>query len=67
MNSSLPSHLQTIVETICEQGCREVNMIIDDIENGGSHPMMEKLSAQEQHQVLRELQSIMAVYTSCGL
>ena len=62
MNSVLPNHLQSIVDTICERGCTEVNHCIEALQQGKTDEMTHSLSAVELQIVLRELQCIMAVY-----
>ncbi len=62
MNSVLPDHLQSIVDTICERGCAEVNHCIDALQQGKTDGLTQSLSATEQQIVLRELKCIMAVY-----
>jgi len=58
--------LQSIVEELCNQGCRQVTMYINQIEAGKLPSAMHKLSKKDQEKVLKELKSIMAVYDRCG-
>ena len=62
MPSSLPPHLQTLVDAICEQGCEQVKHTIARLQQGKRVSQVESLSMAEQQRVLRELESIMAVY-----
>ena len=62
MISNPPSHLQSIIESICELGCDRVNEIIDALEHGSSVEETRGLDKSDQHQVLAELKAIMAVY-----
>ncbi len=61
MSERLPSHLQTIVDNVCAEGCKQVYDYIDKLENH-LHPDGERLDPQEQSLLLRELNAIMAVY-----
>ena len=62
MNPDLPAHLQTTIESICEQGCAKVNEIITALESGDSIEETADLGDGEREQVLLELKEIMAVY-----
>ena len=61
----LKAPLQTIVEELCNHGCRQVNTCISQIEAGKLPATMLKLSKRDQQAVLGELKSIMAVYDRC--
>lgn len=54
--------LDSIVESICEKGCREVYRYIDEIQQGMDIPEFANLSKEEKNTVLYELNSIMDVY-----
>jgi len=62
MNPDLPSHLQLLIETICERGCGRVNEIIAALESGNSVEEVTNLDSSERQQILVELKQIMAVY-----
>ena len=62
MKSELPDHLQSIVDSVCEQGCAEVNHVITDLQQGKSDKLSSSLNNDEKQIVLRELQCIMSVY-----
>ena len=62
MNNSLPHHLQPLIETLCEAGCRNVNQIIETLESGGHVEGTAVLTDEERMQVLNELRTIMSVY-----
>ena len=64
MKPDLPAHLQTTVESICEQGCERVNAIITALESGHAVAETAELGNTERQQVLYELKAIMAVYRS---
>ncbi len=53
----------SVIEMLCQQGCKSVREAIDQFEHGDRPQGAETLSAEECHAVLVELKSIMAVYT----
>ena len=57
-----PTHVQSIIESICELGCDRVNEIIDVLERGNSVDETRALDKSDQQRVLMELKTIMAVY-----
>jgi hypothetical protein len=57
--------LQSIVEELCDQGCRQVGTYINQIEAGKLPREMQRLSEKDQKIVLKELKSIMSVYDRC--
>ena len=57
--------LQSIVEDLCNHGCRQVTTCINQIEAGKLPKTMLKLSDKDQKTVLKELKSIMSVYDRC--
>jgi len=57
--------LQSIVEELCNHGCRQVTTCINQIEAGKLPEPMLKLSGKDQKTVLLELKSIMSVYDRC--
>ena len=58
--------LQSIVEELCNHGCRQVTMYINQIEAGKLPKPMSQLSEKDREKVLQELKSIMSVYDRCG-
>lgn len=62
----LKPELQTVVEKLCEDGCKAVNQYIDAIEAGDYPSAMRQLNHQECDAILTELKSIMAVYDRCS-
>jgi len=58
--------LQKIIEDLCNDGCKAVNHYIRQIEAGDIPKQMAHLRSTEQHRILLELKSIMAVYDRCG-
>ena len=51
-----------LIESICGNGCIEVNRAIMLLEKGKSPSSLEKLNTIERQSVLKELKSIMDVY-----
>jgi hypothetical protein len=60
--SSLPLHLQHIVEGLCHDGCQSVREYIAAIEAGRPVTQLQHLNHAETSLVLGELKTIMAVY-----
>ena len=59
--------LDGCIETLCQDGCRQVNRYIGMLQSGRPLPGFEHLTADECREVLRELESIMSAYGgSCG-
>jgi hypothetical protein len=54
------------LEQICEQGCRSVNQVILQLEQGQSIDMTQHLNRAQKNRLLQELKSIMAVYAEKG-
>jgi len=62
MNPDPPSHLQDVIDSICELGCDRIREIIQSLESGNSVSEIVGLEHDEQHCVLIELKTIMSVY-----
>ncbi len=62
MTQPLSDQVQSIIESICETGCNNVNQIIDQLETGQPTQETEHLTEAERQQVLHELKNIMSVY-----
>ena len=60
--TQLAPHVQDLVESICEQGCQQVNQVIDDIEKGAEPETPLPLANHEKKQLVTELKAIMSVY-----
>jgi hypothetical protein len=50
------------VTTICELGCAQVRAVIAALRQGQEAPETRGVGADERQQILRELETIMAVY-----
>lgn len=53
---------EALIESICGNGCIEVNQTILLLEKGKSPSHLEHLDDDERHAILKELKSIMGVY-----
>jgi hypothetical protein len=58
--------INSCLEQICEQGCRSVNQVIQQLEQGDVIEEIAYLSRVQQQRLLQELKSIMAVYAETG-
>lgn len=63
----LEAGLQRIVEQLCNEGCKQVNVYIQQIESGEFPEIMQNLDGEQRRKVLTELKSIMAVYERCEI
>ena len=64
------TQVETCLEQICQQGCRQVNIIIQQLKQGICLPETQHLTPFQNTRLLQELQNIMAVYNeteSCCL
>ncbi|HHJ36308.1 MAG TPA: hypothetical protein ENJ87_11130 [Gammaproteobacteria bacterium] len=62
MNPDFPEKLEDKIETLCGQGCAQVNQLIDDARNGGDVEALSGFSDNEVAQIIDELSEIMAIY-----
>jgi len=62
MISKLPPHLQSLVESICEDGCSDVNAIINAMDEHQPVEKVSHLNSEEHEMVLNALKNIMSVY-----
>ncbi len=58
--------INSCLEQICEQGCRSVNQVIQQLDQGEVIEDIAHLSRVQQQRLLQELKSIMAVYAATG-
>ena len=58
--------INSCLEQICEQGCRSVNQVIQQLDQGEVIEDIAHLSRVQQQRLLQELKSIMAVYAVTG-
>ena len=52
-----------VVASICDQGCRYVNAVLEDVNVRCDCQALKTLDAAEQARVLEELAAVMAVYS----
>ncbi len=62
----MTKQIELSLEQICEQGCRSVNKVIQQLENGEVIESTRHLNESQQKILLQELKSIMAVYGETG-
>jgi hypothetical protein len=62
MKARLTARLQTIIDSICGQGCQQVRQFIQQLQQGKLDEKTKSLNAQERNLILAELESIMSVY-----
>lgn len=62
MKARLAAHLESIIDSICRQGCQQVRQFIKQLRQGHVDERTESLNNRERKLVLTELESIMAVY-----
>lgn len=66
MSNLLPhNELHHYLDEIAEAGCAEVNRLLLKIDKGHIPSQIAHLDERQQQQVIRELRSVMAVYTEC--
>lgn len=58
--------IELSLEQICEQGCRSVNQVIQQLEKCEVIEMTRHLNDSQHKILLKELKSIMAVYGETG-
>ena len=61
--------VETVVESLCQNGCKAVWSYIEDLEANRTIPETASLNEVQRREVLVELKAVMAVYdaTSCSL
>jgi hypothetical protein len=62
MKARLTARLQTIIDSICGQGCQYVRQFIQQLQQGKLDEKTKSLNVQERNLILAELESIMSVY-----
>lgn len=62
MNPNLPDKVTLKIETLCEQGCVEVNQVIEDVKQGKPVEQLADCNRTEIESIIDELSQIMAVY-----
>ena len=57
------TRVELCIEALCSDGCRKVNEYISQLKAGEVFQQVAMLTAAERRAVLKELESIMSVYT----
>jgi uroporphyrinogen-III decarboxylase len=52
------------IEALCEQGCSQVNQLLEKSANGNDIEELSEFSTSEINQIIDELSQIMSVYKS---
>lgn len=60
--ASYSGEVEACVEFLCSQGCIRVSNYIEALEKGRTFPEVAAFTAEQRHELLAELVSIMAVY-----
>ena len=63
MNPELSKKVLKKIETLCGQGCAEVNLLLERAKNGNHIDELSGFDHDEIKQILDELDQIMSVYT----
>ncbi len=61
--------IEACLESICQQGCRKVNTILSQLENGEEIENIRHLDEKQRQKLYQELKNVMAVYATtntCG-
>lgn len=62
MSPDFSKKIEITIETLCKQGCSQVNQIIDDARNGNNVEELSDFTQNEIKQIIDELSRIMSVY-----
>lgn len=60
-----PEHSKKVeikIETLCKQGCSQVNQIINNAKNGNIAAELSEFTQSEVNHIIDELSNIMSVY-----
>ncbi len=52
------------IETLCEQGCTQINQLLENAKNGKNIAELAEFNASEIEQIIDELDQIMSVYST---
>jgi len=58
--------MNRVVDSICHRGCGYVNSILADVDERQRCEELQALDTEQQVGVLKELQTVMAVYDKSG-
>ncbi|MEK8021610.1 MAG: hypothetical protein VSS75_032440 [Candidatus Parabeggiatoa sp.] len=59
---TIDKQIDLCLEQICQEGCRSVNQVIEQLEQQQMTEATRQLNSAQQRTVLQELKKIMAVY-----
>jgi molybdenum cofactor biosynthesis enzyme MoaA len=62
MAPDLPKKIKHKIEQLCEQGCTQINQLLDKAENNNEIEELSEFSKSEIRQIINELEEIMSVY-----
>lgn len=62
MNPELTKKAIQQIESLCEQGCTEINQILEKAHNGEDVEQLSDFDKTEVQQIIDELDQIMSVY-----
>jgi hypothetical protein len=60
--SELTEKVTNKIETLCEEGCSEVNKLLVKAENGDTIDALSNFKSEEIEQIIDELSQIMSTY-----
>ena len=60
--AELPKKITDKIEALCQQGCTQINQLLDKAENGREIEELSAFSKSEVKQIINELMEIMSVY-----
>lgn len=60
--SELTEKVTNKIETLCEEGCSEVNKLLVKAENGNTIDALSNFKSEEIEQIIDELSQIMSTY-----
>ena len=58
----LPENITDKIESICEQGCAQINQLLNTAENSNEIEELSEFSQSELKQIINELEDIMSIY-----
>ena len=58
----LPENITDKIESICEQGCMQINQLLNTAENSNEIEELSEFSQSELKQIINELEDIMSIY-----
>ncbi len=64
MKSILSEKVSSKIETLCAQGCTQVNQLLEKAENRKNIVELAEFSHAESQQIIAELAQIMSIYST---